>query len=107
MGGAAGACGAWTSVLQRASRLRVGPFDPPHYLAFQGVTRTLLGGVFGAFVVAASNAGILLTFAKDNSWATAVAGFLAGVSERYVPEMLRDFEQARAATSRETPDTER
>lgn len=106
VGAAAGACGAWTSVLQRASRLRVGAFDPPHYLAFQGVTRTLLGGVFGAFVVAASNAGLLLTVAKENIWATAVASFVAGVSERYVPEMLRDFEKARPGAAGGTQESE-
>jgi hypothetical protein len=30
------------------------------------VTRTLLGGVFGALLVAGSNAGVVVSFAKDN-----------------------------------------
>ena len=95
VGAAAGASGAWTSVLQRASRLQVGAFDPPHYHTFQGVTRTLLGGVFGAFLVAASNAGLVVSFARGNAWATAVAAFIAGISERYIPEMLREIEKPR------------
>ena len=79
-------------MLQRAAKLRVGLFEPPHYLAFQGATRTLLGAVFGAFVFASVTAGFLLSLALNDPWAMMALSFIGGVSERFVPELLKDIE---------------
>ena len=87
-----GALGAWTSVLQRASRLAVRPFEPLSYLAFQGTTRILLGSVFGGFLVGAVKAGLILSVAASNGWAVAAFAFIAGFSERYVPELIRGLD---------------
>jgi hypothetical protein len=87
---AMGVAGAWVSVVQRAWKLKVRPFERPQYLAFQGATRIVLGAVFGGFVVIALRAGLLLTILKDTSWGVAVASFIGGASERIVPELLRD-----------------
>jgi len=92
IGIAMGVGGAWVSVVQRAWKLSVRPFELPHYLAFQGVTRILLGALFGGFVVVALKAGLLLTILSETSWGLAVASFVGGASERLVPELLKDAE---------------
>src|SRR5262249_34265391 len=39
IGAATGGIGAWASILQRASRLELGPLETPAHLQFQGITR--------------------------------------------------------------------
>ena len=88
-----GAVGAWVSIVQRAWRLTIESFEPPHYLAIQGATRVILGAVFGVFVVVAMKADWVLTMLNDSSWGIASAAFVAGASERLVPEMMRGIEK--------------
>lgn len=92
LGGGCAAVGAWASVLQRTSRLALRPYDPWHYLASQGVTRILLGAMFGAFFVGATKAGLFLSVAANNEWALASLSFVSGFSERYIPELIRGLE---------------
>ncbi len=87
-----GISGAWASVLHRSSSLALGPFDPTGQHIFQGSTRIGLGILFGLFTAVASKANLLLGFAFENLWVMLVLTFLAGFSERFVPEMIKAFE---------------
>jgi hypothetical protein len=91
--GAAGAAGAWASVLQRVSKLELGAFDNPAYQMMQGVTRIVLGTLFGFVSLLGIRAGILLSAAASNSSAIALIAFLGGFSERFIPELLDSMEK--------------
>jgi hypothetical protein len=94
--GGAGGVGAWASILQRASRLELGPLETPAHLQFQGVTRILIGTTFGIVAVAAMNAGLLLSSATQSLWTTGIATFVAGFSERLIPELITRIESQEA-----------
>ena len=103
IGACAASLGAWVSVLQRTSSLKMVQFDAPHYIAIQGVSRTLIGAIFGAVFVVATKAGLFLTVAADNVWATITFAFIAGISERFVPELLGRIESGKARTADKNP----
>ena len=67
VGAVFGVGGAWVSILERAQRLTLKPFEPPSYFAFQGATRIILGAVFGVFIVIVLKAGLVLTILHDTS----------------------------------------
>lgn len=91
-GAVAGSFGAWTSILQRSSKLRLDPFETSPHLRFQGATRIALGIVFGLVAVAAIRSGILFPAAASDVWLQSIVVFLAGFSERLVPELLGRLE---------------
>lgn len=89
----AGAAGAWTSVLQRVNQLHLpNTLDSSAMHIAQGISRILLGAVFGFVALAAINANLLLGIAAESPWAIGVVGYLAGFSERFVPEFLNKLE---------------
>ena len=89
----AGVAGAWTSVLQRVNQLVLtNSLESSAMHAAQGISRILLGAVFGFVTVAAINANLLLGLAATSTWAIGVFGYLAGFSERFVPEFLNKLE---------------
>lgn len=90
-----GALGAWTSMLQRGAKLQVHPFQPSSTLAFQGVTRILLGAAFAFFIMLGSKAQLILGLAADKPLALLGLCFVAGISERFVPELLHGLDQTR------------
>jgi hypothetical protein len=92
-GAVAGVVGAMTSVLFRSRRLNVEPYADQLYLALQAGARILVGAVFGAFVVMASKANLVLGVLASNSLALVVVAFVAGFAERFVPELLRGIEE--------------
>jgi hypothetical protein len=100
---AAGAVGAMASVLQRVGSLDINPLAPLWYAVLQGGARIALGMLFGVFFALANKANMVLgTFAKDLS-AILVFGIVAGISERFVPEILQRLESTKAsADSQET-----
>jgi hypothetical protein len=89
---AAGAVGAWASILSRAAKLVLETFETPTNLQFQGVTRILLGTTFGVVAIVAIKTGQLFPSAADNIWATTLTTFVSGWSERLVPEIIGKFE---------------
>ena len=95
---AIGAGGAWFSVIQRASRLELGPFEAPRHLIIQGITRILLGVAFGMVTITAIKAGVLLPNAT-NQWLIGLTIFIGGMSERLVPELITRVENRTAAAS--------
>jgi hypothetical protein len=92
--GMCAACvGAWTSVLQRTSNMTAVQFDPPCYIAIQGVVRILIGAIFGGIFLVAAKAGLVLAVATTDVWAMICFSFIAGISERFVPELLGKIER--------------
>lgn len=88
LGSLAGVLGALVSILQRNDELKPEPFSSVGLFAFQGVTRSLLGVIFGALVVIATKANIALGLASDSVFAIFILAFMAGINERFVPDLL-------------------
>ena len=88
----AGGVGAVVSVLQRISSLEISPFAPLWYACLQGMARVVLGVLFGVFFALANKANLALGTFAENLYAIAVFGALSGISERFVPEIIRKLE---------------
>lgn len=88
----AGGMGAVVSVLQRISSLDLGRFTPLWYAFLQGAARASLGMLFGLFFVLANKANLVLGTFAGNLYAIAAFGALSGISERFVPEIIRKME---------------
>jgi len=83
-----GIIGSVISIIQRARTLKIDPFDSAIVLAFHGLSRVVLGAVFGVLLVAASKSNIALGHFADNLWALFGLAAVAGLTERWVPELL-------------------
>jgi hypothetical protein len=92
IGGIGGSIGGFISVLQRSTSIDVDYNWDKIYLLVQGAARILLGMLFGMFVVMASEANLLLGFVKDSLPSLIVLAAIAGVSERFVPEIIKRLE---------------
>jgi len=88
----AGGIGAVLSVLQRLSSLDISPYAPLWYAFLQGMARVVLGVLFGVFFALANKANLVLGTFADNLSAVTVFGALSGISERFVPELIRKLE---------------
>ncbi|HEY3833623.1 MAG TPA: hypothetical protein VGO03_15110 [Acidimicrobiia bacterium] len=98
---AAGAVGACISVLTRLvnSTLRVDPAASKSALWWSGVSRVVIGAVFGAVVFVFASAG-LVSLPKGNTatdptgltYLWVAFGFLAGFSERWVQDLIGSVE---------------
>lgn len=88
LGSFAGVVGALVSILQRSNSLKPEPFSSVGLFAFEGVTRSILGVIFGALVVIATKANIALGLAGDSTFAIFILAFMAGINERFVPDLL-------------------
>ena len=88
----AGGLGAVLSVFQRIGRLEISQYAPRWYAVFQGVARGGLGVFFGMFFVLVNRANLLLGTFMDNVYATLTFAALAGISERFIPEIIRKLE---------------
>jgi hypothetical protein len=88
VGVAGGVAGSSVSIVQRARSLESDPLDSAVLLGLHGLTRVILGGIFGALLVAAIKANIILGHFSDSGWATFGLAAGAGFTERWVPELL-------------------
>jgi hypothetical protein len=93
--------GAVVSVLQRINSLDFSRFAPLWYTLLQGAARVVLGVLFGVFFVLANKANLLLGTFAENLYAIAAFGALSGVSERFIPEIIRKMESSEI--THETP----
>jgi hypothetical protein len=89
----AGAVGSTLSILLRSSSLEMPPFSTPFEYFFQGMIRVILGLLSGLILVILINAEFLFGFAKNNLEVIIVFGIIAGFGERYLPNVLFDFEK--------------
>lgn len=90
----AGGVGALISVLQRLSALQLHRFAPMWYAFLEGIARVLLGVLFALFFVLANKANLLLGSFSDSLDAILAFSVVAGISERFVPELIRTLENS-------------
>ena len=88
-----GVLGACVSIVQRTGAADLEPFVRREYLFLQGFSRVILGAAFGFFTVFAVQANIVMGFAQDSNPTLFVLCFVAGVSERFVPELIQRIER--------------
>lgn len=93
-----GAMGASISVLQRLTKLEIHPMDPLRYATVQGIARTGLGSLFGLLFVLAYKAGLVLPTFEQNLDVIGVFSALAGLSERFIPELIERIESTAGAS---------
>jgi hypothetical protein len=83
-----GLIGAVISIIQRSRDLKIDPLDSAMLLGLHGLTRVLLGAIFGVLLVVASKADIALCHFSENPWGLFGLAAAAGFTERWVPELL-------------------
>lgn len=110
----AGAIGAGISVLTRlvSGSLRVDPAASPGALTISGLSRVIVGGIFGAVVFIFASAGLVslpkgTTGTSPESGAPTTYlwiafGFLAGFSERWVQDLLGSVETPKGGQSQDS-----
>ena len=93
IGATAGAIGAWCSVIQKLRQLDLSMYQGRIEAGIAAVSRVLLGLVFGAVGYLAAVSGFVLTLLlQAGPGVVLLIGFVAGISERLVPDVVADFE---------------
>jgi hypothetical protein len=87
-----GGVGAFVSVAQRFRTIPIERYSSSPYTSIAGVSRILLGAIFGSLFLLLHKSDLVLSLAKQQHYLLATASFVAGFSERLVPEMLERFE---------------
>lgn len=105
LGGCFGSIGACISVLQRNPSLDIDPWMSNGYLKLQGITRVVLGFIFGCIFALASKANFVLGVVRDNPYPLLVLCIVAGFSERVIPELLSKFESSNAVRAKGKEDS--
>jgi hypothetical protein len=98
---AAGAAGAWASILQRVWTLVLPANETPRHLMLQGATRIMVGSLFSVAALAAIKANLLLPAAAGTRWSLGLVTFVAGFSERLIPDLVSRLELQVAAKETE------
>lgn len=88
----AGVAGSAISVLSRSSRLPLDKEAGVTLTVIQGGLRPLLGALFAEFALIAYKGDLAFSFAKDHPYALIAIAWIAGFSERLVPEMMSHLE---------------
>jgi hypothetical protein len=84
-----GVLGAMISSLQRNNQLSVDPYNSSIRDIYCVVaTNLLIGLIFGGLVILIAESGVALTLIKDNEPAIMFFSFIAGFSERFVPDLI-------------------
>jgi len=88
LGVGAGVLGAMVSALQRNNKILIDPYGSILALYGESLSRLVIGIVFGLFVVILSYSELALAPFKDNLYAITCFSFIAGFSERFVPDLM-------------------
>jgi hypothetical protein len=88
-----GSVGAIISVLQRFHAIPVELYTSRKFITINGWTRILLGVTFGSLFLLFHKAGMLFQFAEGRPLLLYGGAFVAGFSERAIPEVLTRFER--------------
>lgn len=93
IGAIMGGVGAFVSVAQRFRSIPIDRYSSFTYIALGGISRILFGIIFGALFRLMHEAGLVLSSASGNLSMLAVASFVAGFSERLIPDLLQQVER--------------
>ena len=63
------------------------------YSALNGFTRILIGAIFGSLLILMQQSGVVLTFIGSNLLLLYAFSFGSGLSERYVPDLIRNLQK--------------
>jgi hypothetical protein len=88
-----GACGAVISVALRFREIPIELYSSRGYTAIGGFLRVFFGAAFGAIALLFQRAGLLLTVLGTDAFTIASVAFVAGFSERFVPDLIVSLEQ--------------
>jgi hypothetical protein len=80
--------------------LELDPWMSRRYHGLQGVTRIVLGFIYGGNLVIASKANFVLGVIRHNPYPLLILCIVAGFSERLIPELLSKFESTQATSTR-------
>ncbi len=92
--GGGGSLGALLSVLIRASKVEIDIREPKRAHLVQGGVRIILGAIFGPIAMLAVEADLIFSVAKQNDALLQLIAFMAGFSERLVPELMNTLESS-------------
>jgi hypothetical protein len=95
-----GSLGSFVSIAQRLKNTPIERFSSRRYTAIAGVSRSLLGSIFGMLFLLFQKAGLVLSFAGTNTFILYAVAVAAGFSERLVPQLLERFESQAVAEKR-------
>ena len=96
-----GALGAFLSVLLRLRTLEIPLYSGIRRQALHAITRTLFGATAG-FVFAALHKGeLILSAIEENPYAIFGFSIVAGFSERFLPNIMAQFENQKIVIPRE------
>jgi hypothetical protein len=102
-----GGVGGLISVSQRFRSIQVEPYTSRLFTQIGGGSRICFACIFGALFLLFQKAGILLSVATGQPFLMVAGAFVAGFSERAIPELLEQFERQIASRKKtsETPPT--
>lgn len=87
-GTGAGILGAMVSALQRNNKITIDPYGSILGLYSESISRLLIGTIFGLFVVICAKSELALAPFKENIYAIICFSFIAGFTERFVPDLM-------------------
>ncbi|MFB2734332.1 hypothetical protein [Shewanella mangrovisoli] len=87
-GAGAGVLGAMVSALQRNNKITIDPYGSLLGLYSESISRLLIGIIFGLFVVVCAKSELALAPFKENIYAIICFSFIAGFTERFVPDLM-------------------
>jgi len=90
---ALGGGGAMLSVSQRLRSMPLERYSSTYHTSVAGSIRIVLGCAFGAIFLLLQRAGLLMKIADANAYLLHAAAFVAGFSERLIPELLEQLEK--------------
>jgi hypothetical protein len=89
------------SVSQRFKTIPIERYTSRLFTAIGGGSRIIYGAAFGTLFLLLQRAGLILQIAAQRPYLLWVAAFIAGFSERAIPELLESID--RQLLSRKTP----
>ncbi|MDK1286853.1 hypothetical protein [Pseudoalteromonas umbrosa] len=87
-GAGSGVLGAMVSALQRNNKISIDPYGSLLGLYSESISRLLIGIIFGLFVVICAKSELALAPFKENIYAIICFSFIAGFTERFVPDLM-------------------